>query len=143
MIFKGNFYKLLFLFYLMRKGVGKITIVLVSVIIILLAVLGYGLYTGMKVKGIINSFQIQVQQLTAERDSLRADISSLQNKYNLLEQDVAKIYKTCIKENACKGHFPSVSWYCNNVGDEADYSIASHVCICDSKCDLNATQISR
>ena len=126
----------------MKKGVSKLTIVLISIIILLLAVLGYGFYTGFRVKAIINSLQTQVQQLTAERDDLRIQIDSLHNQYNLLEQDVAKIYKTCMRENVCKGHFPLVSWYCNNVGDEADYSIASHVCFCDNRCDLNITAIT-
>lgn len=82
----------------MKKGVSKLTIVLISIIILLLAVLGYGFYTGFRVKAIINSLQTQVQQLTAERDDLRIQIDSLHNQYNLLEQDVAKIYKTCMRE---------------------------------------------
>ncbi len=125
----------------MKKSVNKLTIILISIIVVLLIILGYGVYTGMKIKAVINSFQNQVQQLTAERDDLRTQVDSLQNQYNLLEQDVAKIYKTCMRENICKGYFPLVSWYCNNVGDEKDYSIASHVCFCDNRCDLNETAI--
>lgn len=78
--------------------------------------------------------------LLNEKENLQTKISDLELKYDLLKQDVAKIYKTCLTENACKGHYPGVSWYCNNVGDEvSDYS---HICVCDSACNLNATEAS-
>ena len=116
-------------------------IILISVIVILLAILIYGVYTGFKVKSIINSMQTEINQLNQDKTDLNSQLDFLHNKYNLLEQDVAKIYKGCIKENVCKGHYPGVSWYCNNVGDEAsDYS---HTCVCDSGCNLNATEIKR
>ncbi len=124
------------------KKRNPLIIILISVIIILLIILSYGVYTGIKVKAGIKSLQSEITQLTEERNNLSAQFNSLYDKYNLLEQDVAKIYKTCIKDNICKGHFPSVSWYCNNVGDEAEYSIASHICFCDDKCDLNITAIT-
>jgi len=111
------------------------TIILISIIVVLLAVLGYEVYNGLRARAIINS-------LNADKNDLTAQLNILQGKYDLLEQDVAKIYKTCMKENACKGRFPNVSWYCNNVGDEAS-SNPSHVCFCDSSCNLNATQMNR
>jgi hypothetical protein len=120
----------------MKKGVSILTIILISIIVILLAILAYGLYTGFRVKAMINS-------LTLEKNNLTNQLSALQEKYNLLQQDVANIYKTCLRDNACKGRFPNVSWYCNNVGDEADLSNASHICVCDSKCDLNLTAINQ
>ena len=120
----------------MKKGVNRLTIVLISVIILLLLVLGYGFYTGIKVKAELGNLHAQIAQLSDDKDLL-------QSKYNLLEQDVAKIYRTCMNENACKGRFPNVSWYCNNVGDESGYAMASHTCICDSSCNLNLTQISK
>jgi hypothetical protein len=120
----------------MKKGASKLIIILISVIIILVLILGYGFYTGMRVKAELENLHSQINQLSSDKDVL-------QNKYNLLEQDVAKIYKTCMNQNACKGRFPNVSWYCNNVGDESSYAMASHVCICDASCNLNLTQISR
>lgn len=125
----------------MKKGVSKLAIILISVIVILLGILAYGVYTGVRVKAEINSLQSEKNQLVLEREDLRIELDSLRGEYNLLKDDVAKIYKTCIRENVCKGHFPLVSWYCNNAGDEADYSIASHICFCDNRCDLNATEI--
>ncbi|MFA5953842.1 MAG: hypothetical protein WC812_04580 [Candidatus Pacearchaeota archaeon] len=87
----------------------------------------------------INSLMNDKTILSSEKESLQSNISDLQLKYNLLEQDVAEIYKSCMTQNVCKGRFPGVSWYCNNVGDEvSDYS---HICICDSSCNLNATKI--
>jgi cell division protein FtsB len=122
--------------------------ILISVIVVLSIILIYGVYTGFKVKAELISLNSQIIQLTDdkikltdEKNSLQTKISDLDSKYNLLEKDVQKIYKTCLKENACKGRFPSVSWYCNNVGDEvADYS---HICVCDSSCNLNATEIKK
>lgn len=116
-------------------------IALVSVIIILLLILGYGFYTGIKVKAMINSLNSEVTQLTTEKEGLNSQLSSLQKNYDLLKQDVAKIYKTCIIENACKGRYPGVTWYCNNVGDEVNDP--SHTCICDASCKLNATEIKK
>ena len=80
-------------------------------------------------------------QLIDERESLRSDLTSLQSKNKMLEEDVAEIYKGCIIDNVCKGHFPGIRWLCNNVGDPADDNTASHTCVCDSKCQLNATKI--
>jgi len=113
--------------------------ILISVIVVLSIILIYGVYTGFKVKTELNNLNSQIVQLKDEKESLQNKITELESKNNLLTQDVAKIYKTCLTENACKGHYPSVSWYCNNVGDEvADYS---HICVCDSSCNLNATQV--
>jgi outer membrane murein-binding lipoprotein Lpp len=123
----------------MKKNV--IVIILISIIVILLAVLGYGVYGGLKARAMINSLQSNINGLNADKNDLTNKLDILQGKYDLLEQDVAKIYKGCMKENACKGRFPSVSWYCNNVGDEV--SDPSHICVCDSSCNLNATQIIR
>jgi outer membrane murein-binding lipoprotein Lpp len=115
------------------KERGKLlVIILVSVIIILCCILAYGFYTGIKVKAEIN-------RLNAENQGLNAQLDSLTKSYDLLKDDVAGIYKTCMTENACKGRYPNVRWYCNNVGDEV--SDPSHICVCDSSCNLNATEI--
>ncbi|MCX6750873.1 MAG: hypothetical protein NTZ83_05425 [Candidatus Pacearchaeota archaeon] len=135
----------------MKEGNTKerrsiLIIILVSIIVILLIILGYGVYTGFKVKTMIISLDNQVAQLSAEknnliseRDTLHADKDILQQKYDLLYQDVQNIYKSCITQNACKGRFPGVRWYCNNVGDEVNDP--SHICICDSSCNLKTTEI--
>ena len=113
--------------------------ILISVIVVLSIILIYGVYTGFKVRTELNNLNSQIVQLKDEKESLQNKITELESKNNLLTQDVAKIYKTCMTENVCKGRFPSVSWYCNNIGDEvADYS---HICVCDSSCNLNATQV--
>jgi cell division protein FtsL len=113
--------------------------ILIIIIVILAIILGYYIYSGYKLKTEINSLNNQISQLSEERDNLNSELSTLQKKYDLLNQDVQKIYKSCPKENACKGRFPGVSWYCNNVGDETDNP--SHICICDSSCNMKATQI--
>ncbi len=110
-----------------------LTWILISVIVILSCILVYGVYTGFRVKA-------EIARLNEENLNLTSQLSSIWKQYNLLKDDVAKIYKTCITQNICKGHYPGVSWYCNNVGDEA-VSNPSHICVCDSSCNLNATQI--
>lgn len=127
--------------------------ILIVVIIILVLVLAYGIYSGIKTREDINFLNNELNMLSQENqnlieknDRLDTDIlnlasqrDALQKNYDLLYQDVQKIYKSCPTENACKGRFPGVSWSCNNVGD--DTIDPSHICICDSSCNLKATPI--
>jgi len=83
----------------------------------------------------------EINKLNNEKENLNIKINDLQLKYDILKEDVAKIYKTCITNNACRGHYPGVRWDCNNVGDEVDNP--SHICQCDSSCNLNATEIKK
>ncbi len=124
----------------MKKGVNKLAIILISVIVILLGILAYGVYTGVKVKAEINALQSEKNQLVSEREDLRIELDSLLVKYDMLKDDVFELKKSCIAENACKGHFPGVRWNCNNVGDEVNNP--SHICSCDNNCNLNATAIN-
>jgi outer membrane murein-binding lipoprotein Lpp len=83
-------------------------------------------------------------RLVEERDSLRSNLTALQSKTQMLEEDVTALYsKTCHLDNACKGHYPGIRWLCNNVGDLADNNTASHTCMCDVSCQLNATEIKK
>lgn len=123
----------------MKERRSILVIILVSIIIVLLIVLGYGIYTGIRVKAEITSLNNQIGQLDSDKADLNLKLDSLQKKYDLLYEDVREIYKTCIVENACRGRLPGVSWYCNNVGDEvSDYS---HTCVCDASCNLKATEL--
>jgi len=123
----------------MQKGASKLTIVLVSVIVVLSGILIYGIYTGIKVKAEFANLNSQISNLVSEKNSLTFQLDELQGKYDLLKDDVFELEKSCITENACKGHFPNVRWYCNNAGDEV--SNYSHICVCDNLCNLNATTI--
>ena len=109
-----------------------LVMVLISIIIILCCIVAYGVYTGFKVKA-------EISRLNEINQNLTSQLNSLQENYGLLVDDVAEIYKTCIKQNVCKGRYPKVRWYCNDVGDEV--SNPSHICFCDSSCELNATEI--
>jgi len=113
--------------------------VLVSLIIILVLILGYGVYGGFKAKTKLTQLNEEKNQLISERDSIKADYDELYDKYELIRLDIQNIYKSCLNEGPCKGHFPEVSWYCNNVGDEANDP--SHICVCDSSCNMKATEI--
>ena len=116
----------------MKEGRSRLVIILVSIIIILVIIVGYGIYTGIKVKAELN-------KLNAEKQDLKTSLDELQEDYDLLRLDVQKIYQSCINEGVCKGHFPEVSWYCNNVGDAVNDP--SHICVCDSSCAMTATAI--
>jgi cell division protein FtsL len=122
----------------MKKNV--ILIILILIIIVLSSVLIYGVYTEFKVKAVINSLQLENQQLNAEKENLTVQLNALAIKYGMLQDDVFQLKKSCITQNICWGHFPGVRWYCNNVGDAVNNP--SHICVCDSNCNLNATQIS-
>lgn len=124
----------------MKKKVNKLTIVLISIILVLAIILGYGLYTGFKVKTLLNSMQEEINQLTTERNNLSSQLDDLLIKYDMLKDDVFNLEKSCITDNVCRGHFPLVRWNCNNVGDEVNDP--SHICFCDNNCNLNATVIS-
>lgn len=123
----------------MKKGRNVFVIILISIIIVLLIVLGYGIYSGVRVKAEITSLNNQIGQLDMDKADLNLKLDTLQKKYDLLYEDVRAVYKTCIVENACRGRLPGVSWYCNNVGDEV--SDPSHTCVCDASCNLKATII--
>jgi len=123
----------------MKKEENKLTIVLISIIVVLVLILGYGFYTGIKVQEEIRNLNSQITNLVSEKNNLTSQLDDLQSRYNLLKDDVFELEKSCITENACKGRFPGVRWYCNNVGDEvSDYS---HICVCDSSCVFNIITI--
>jgi len=82
---------------------------------------------------------VERDNLLLERNLLKSDLNYSNSQLELLTEDVKEIYKSCIGDNACKGHYPGVRWYCNNVGDSV--SDPSHVCVCDASCNLNATLI--
>ena len=123
----------------MKERAKIITIILVSVIVVLLLILAYGVYTGVKVKAEIARLNDENSRISADNENLTSSLKYFQDKYDLLINDVAKIYKTCMKQNACLGRYPGISWYCNNTGDEV--SDPSHICFCDSSCNLNATHL--
>jgi len=127
-----------------KRGAGGkksiLVTILIAVIIVLVIIFGYGVYAGYRLKAEISSLNNQIGQLDTDKADLNLKLDTLQKKYDLLYQDVQNIYKSCMLENACKGRFPRVSWYCNNAGDEV--SDPSHICICDSSCNLKATQIT-
>lgn len=80
------------------------------------------------------------QQILNEKEQCRSEVQTLNSKLSMLQEDVNKIYKSCITQNVCKGHYPGVRWNCNNVGDETNVN-PSHICVCDSACSLNLTEI--
>jgi len=96
-----------------------------------------------KLSSQVSALNNDKSNLIAERDSLRSNLTALQSETQMLQQDVTQIYKGCINNNACKGHYPGIRWLCNNVGDLADNNTASHICVCDASCQLNATQITK
>lgn len=124
----------------MGKGGSKLTIILVSVIVILAGTLVYGVYTGFKVKAELGRLNGEITDLTTEKNDMMTKMSECEDKYHLMEMDISKIYKTCPYENACKGRFPGISWYCNDKGDYSpDNANAPYICVCDADCKITLT----
>jgi outer membrane murein-binding lipoprotein Lpp len=78
-------------------------------------------------------------KLVEERESLRSEIAALRNEIKMLQEDIGALYKGCNLDNVCKGHYAGIRWLCNNAGDLANSSTASHICVCDGSCQLSAT----
>jgi hypothetical protein len=120
---------------------------IITVLVIIAVVLGILAYTQYNETKNLNSIILRLEDekanLIGEKETLITENKELRDKLQLLEEDVRAIYKTCIDGNACKGHYPGVTWYCNNVGDTTTILDASHTCVCDSSCQLNATEIKK
>lgn len=124
--------------------------VLIVIIIFVCTITAVGYNKNIKLTSEINKLNAKVTELDAarnslleERENLRTELNTTQSKMKMLEEDVTKIYKSCIINNICKGRYPGIRWKCNNVGDQADENTASHICECDASCQLNATEIQR
>lgn len=127
----------------------KMVIGILIIVLVIVAALAIILYINnhqLKLRN--NQLEADRAQLSNDKESIliekeqcRNESQSLQSQLKLLQEDVTKIYKSCITDNICKGHFPGIRWKCNNVGDPTSDATASHICECDSSCQLNATQI--
>ena len=123
----------------MQKRLEKGKIIVIGLVLLLILVACYEFYVINVLKNEVNDLNNNLFSTQNQLNQISKDKEDLNVKYGLLTQDVAEIYKGCIKDNACKGRYPNVSWYCNNVGDEV--SDPSHICKCDSSCNLVAKQI--
>src|SRR4030043_992871 len=72
----------------------------------------------------IDRLSQEKEVLINEGENLKSKVGVLESELSILEEDVANIYKGCILQNACKGRYPNIRWYCNNVGDPAEGSNA-------------------
>jgi len=116
--------------------IGVLVILLIILAVIIFIFYNKNVELGRDNQDLINTNS----NLLQEKDNLNNKIAEKDSELSMLQQDVEKIYKSCIAQNACKGHFPGIRWNCNNVGDETNIN-PSHVCVCDSSCNLNATEI--
>jgi len=118
-------------------------IIVLAVLAVIFGILAYIGYNETK------ELDSQVIQLNADKEQLFNDKENalienkkIRDELQLLNEDVAEIYKSCITQNACKGHFPGIRWYCNDVGDAvSDMTLASHLCECDNVCELKTTVV--
>ena len=62
----------------MKEKRNKIIIILIAVIIILVLIVGYGVYTGKKVKEKIISLNSEINNLNAENQELNSQLKSPQ-----------------------------------------------------------------
>jgi len=111
----------------------SIWIIILSILLVLVCIFAY-----LEFRRIVELKSLNMQ-LETDKTNLINDNKDLNLDLEMLNAKVAKIYRTCMTNNACKGRYPGISWYCNNVGDAVDD--ASHICICDVSCNLNATEI--
>lgn len=116
--------------------IGVLVIVLIGLGILAFVFYNKNIHLGDE-KNLLSS---EKEQAISEREQCLADKKIALDELQMMQEDVAKIYKGCITDNACKGHYPGVRWNCNNVGDETNVN-PSHICVCDSSCSLNATAI--
>ena len=73
-------------------------------------------------------------ELINEREQLRSENQKMTSKLSMLQDDVFNLKKSCISDNICKGHFPSIRWKCNVQGDAVDNG--DKVCFCNDNCNL-------
>lgn len=121
----------------------KVIIVVLILLAVVISVLAGVLYSkNIKLNADYGALTVEKNIAVEDVEKCRGDLQNMDLKLNMLQEDVNKIYRTCINENACKGHYPGVRWNCNNVGDETNIN-PSHICVCDSGCNLNATQVKQ
>ena len=123
-------------------GKNNLIIVLGILLVILLGAVLYFYIQDKNSKLEIDRLIQDNENLTQKNANLNDKIKILDDKLDVLQKDVEKIYKSCPTGNVCTGHFPLISWNCNNVGDSAEND-ASHICFCDPSCKLNATEIKK
>jgi outer membrane murein-binding lipoprotein Lpp len=130
-----------------KKSVIIGILILAVVALVIFVAIGYNKNVNLTSRN--NQLEADRAQLSSdkekvinEREQCQTEVQNLNSKLSMLQEDVSKIYKTCITQNVCKGHYPGVRWNCNNVGDETNVN-PSHICVCDSSCSLNATEIKK
>lgn len=125
----------------MKKEV--VAIIIISLLLIGSVVYLFMLYNKNKELELNNSqLNTDKNKAVSDMEQCRVDLEEKKSELTMLNQDVSNIYKGCITDNVCKGHFPNIRWYCNNVGDETKEN-PSHICVCDSSCSLNITEIKQ
>ena len=131
----------------MERGKTIIT-VLIVVLVVILAFALFMYNKNNQLKSENKALNSENQQLTSERDQLsnektaivnereqcRNETYILNSRLSMLEEDVFQLKKSCMSNNACQGHFPSIRWKCNIQGDAVNDG--DKTCICDENCNL-------
>jgi hypothetical protein len=74
-------------------------------------------------------------QAVDDMEQCQTDKEILLTELIMLNEDISKIKKGCVEDNACKGHFPDVRWICNVNGDAVNNG--DKICVCDANCNLH------
>lgn len=115
-------------------------VIILAIVLIVLGIFLYNYYSeNNDLTSRINQLTGDNEQLLKDKNDLLIENKEIKDNLDMLQKDVSQIYKTCPLQNPCKGRYPGISWYCNNVGDQSDVSTASHICICTPDCQLNQT----
>jgi hypothetical protein len=130
-----------------KKSIIIIVLSILLVILIIIFIFGYFKWQKLMIRN--NQLEQDRAQISKDKENVivqfeqcRTDAQNLNSKLKMLEEDVAKIYKGCITQNACKGKYSNIRWNCNNVGDEININ-PSHICYCDTSCNLITTEIEK
>ncbi|MFA4960662.1 MAG: hypothetical protein WC548_03275 [Candidatus Pacearchaeota archaeon] len=126
-----------------------VIIILSVLLVIVVGILIYGVFQGVRVKNIINELEARNVQLEEDRAKINEDrenvLSQLDeckdrelitnNKLNLIEQDWSKIQKSCpASSGICSGKFSFMRYTCNVGGDAVNDG--DKICECDQNCKL-------
>jgi len=132
----------------MKKS-GIVIIILSVLLVIAVCILIYGVFQGIKVKGIIVGLQERNNWLENDRTQISEDKNDLMaqfeecrtqsqtdhEKLNMIMQDLAQIEKSCPSGSGiCSGKFSFLRYKCNEQGDAVDNG--QRVCECDQNCEL-------
>jgi hypothetical protein len=85
-------------------------------------------------ESILDNVRELKNEAVSDMEQCQIDKEMLAQELIMLNEDVSKLKRGCIEDNACKGHFPDIRWVCNINGDAVNDG--DRICVCDANCNL-------